>query len=430
MSRTSRPSLPSSCSDFDLPSSSTHSPNGDISPIMLRLRRPSLLAPKSYYPEGRLHSPLADSSIIPMSRKGSQNGTSEAESESDRERIWTDSSTSSENVTPSLPSVRSESESGTDNDNVMKTNSSRRLSTPPRAVDVPELSKGLHLRRLPFPLKQPRILSLQAEPKPEENEVKSEAQFQRLLASCSVNPAQPKTPRGTSDSGRYPEEAGDEEAQREDTPSDDGDEDPTFAYAPPLSEPLSFSKPVTPAHSVNGDEMWMDSPGVAMDVDSQIGSPSISSSLSQWRYTPPPTTSAVRTNKRKLEDRFDPYPTSAKRRAVSPSISHLRDHPLLLSPILGGSRTSGTPSRTPMPIPISIPNSSTSSLASSPTISQPIAMPRSNALGSASIASSPTMRSSMALSSPIMRAMSRRRGEEDRREVEGAGEGVGGLRLQ
>ncbi|TFK56573.1 hypothetical protein OE88DRAFT_34621 [Heliocybe sulcata] len=429
MSETSRPSLPTSTTDFALHASSApHTPSGDISPIMLRLRRPSLLAPKSFYADNRLHSPLADF-VVPVSRKGSQNGTSEAGSESDRERMWTDSSTSSENVTPPLP-FRGESESGMDNDNIMKTDSSRRLSTPPRAVDVPELSKGLHLRRLSHPLKQPRILSLQHQPKPEEEEVKSEAQFQRLLASCSVNPVQPKTPRGTSDSGRYPEEAVEEEIQREDTPSDDGEAESTFAFEPPVIEPLVFSKSATPAQSVNGDEMWMDSPGMPMEVDSQIGSPSVSSSLSQWRYTPPPTTSAVRTNKRKLEDRFDPYPTSAKRRAVSPSISHLRDHPLLLSPSLGGSRSSGAPSRTPMPIPISIPSSSTSSLTSSPTISQPIAIPRSNGLGSASIASSPTMRNSMALSSPILRAMSRRRGEEDHREVDGAGEGVGGLRLQ
>jgi hypothetical protein len=81
---------------------------------------------------------------------------------------------------------------------------------------------------------------------------------------------QPRTPRATSDRGRYPEEAGHEESQREDTPSDDdGHESSTFAFLQ-SSEPINIVKPCTPANSVNGDEMNMlisESPGGPMDVD-------------------------------------------------------------------------------------------------------------------------------------------------------------------
>jgi hypothetical protein len=81
---------------------------------------------------------------------------------------------------------------------------------------------------------------------------------------------QPRTPRAASDRGRYPEEAGHEESQREETPSDDeGNEGGTFAFLQ-YSEPINIAKPHTPANSVNGDEMSMlitESPGGPMDVD-------------------------------------------------------------------------------------------------------------------------------------------------------------------
>jgi len=119
-------------------------------------------------------------------------------------------------------------------------------------------------------LKQPRILNLLQESRPEENEVKSEAAFQRLIASVSELPMQPRTPRAVSDRGRYPEEAGQEESQREETPSDDdGNEGSTFAFLQ-SSEPINVLKPCTPANSVNGDEMSMlisESPGGPMDID-------------------------------------------------------------------------------------------------------------------------------------------------------------------
>ncbi|OBZ78961.1 hypothetical protein A0H81_01482 [Grifola frondosa] len=191
------------------------------------------------------------------------------------------------------------------------------------------------------PVKMPRILTLVAESHLQDDEVKSEAQFQRMVASFSESPTRPRTPRAPSDRGRHPEETGGDESQREDTPSDDDDLDlddaVPFAYVDPLY------KPITPAQSVNGDEMsMMESPGMAMDVDlpsSMMSSPIVSS----WRYTPPPTSSAVRNNKRKFDDRYDPYPNASKRRAVSllidtsrpsrksrPStirLAHLKRHP-------------------------------------------------------------------------------------------------------
>ena len=101
-----------------------------------------------------------------------------------------------------------------------------------------------------------------------------------------------------------------------------------------------------------------------------------------WRYTPPSTSSAVRSNKRKRayttpfsfnvdlsfrntylgfidDDRYDPYP-AAKRRAVSPSIStYLRGSPRISIPVA---------------IPILVPNSSSLSLVITQT--QSFAHPR------------------------------------------------------
>ena len=124
-------------------------------------------------------------------------------------------------------------------------------------------------------LKQPRILKLLAETtKPEDDEVKSEAAFQRLIHSVSEIP---RTPRPLIDRGRYPEEAGHEEdTHREGTPSDDEVEldDTPFAFnAPNATQPISIrgrqGGMITPsgsaansvagsvAGSVNGDDQLM-----------------------------------------------------------------------------------------------------------------------------------------------------------------------------
>lgn len=127
-------------------------------------------------------------------------------------------------------------------------------------------------------------MNLLAESKPEENEVRSEAAFQRLISSSTSFPSQPRTPRVAADRGRYPEEAGQEdEPQREDTPSDDEDEadDTPFAFSAGCSQPISIQKPHTPGGSLNGDDPYMSisessSFGtVAMDVDLVSGGTSI-----------------------------------------------------------------------------------------------------------------------------------------------------------
>ncbi|CAA7265968.1 unnamed protein product [Cyclocybe aegerita] len=438
----SRAPLPTSSSDFALPSSSSSSPGASTSSLTLddpaflfhRFRRPSLLQKPSLLAETRLHSPLA-SSFSFHHRRRSQSAFIAEESESDRDRMMTDSPSSSETHTPPLKAPANSEE------DLTKVALPRQPSTPPRrkssasmdASDMPTIFN----RRLSFPLKQPRILNLLAESRPEEAEVKSEAAFQRLVASVSELP---HTPRPLMDRGRYPEEAVHEEVTREETPSDDEGEaeDTPFAFtAPPTAtQPINIQKPCTPgaslAGSVNGDDTGMSisetsssfGGGGSMDIDAPLGSPLLPSfsqnPIAHWRYTPPPTTSAVRSNKRKLDDRFDPYPSSSKRRAVSPSLHYLREsHSSTSSPI---TRSSG--SRLPIAIPITIPASTVSSATSSPTITSSYpAFPRG-----LSITSSPTLRATLSMASPILRPIGRRRiGEEE--EIEGAGEAVNGLTL-
>jgi hypothetical protein len=357
-----RPSLPTSSTDFALraSSSTSQSPTDEftgLNPLLFRFRRPSLLAPK-YISDSRLSSPLAASFSSPLRPSSA--------SEVDRERIWADSgsaSESSDNNTPPLNGSEADKDAGQDSDSAMRT--SRPQTPPPRnpsssSMDViAEYPYLPHLRRLSHPvshvihitfiprsschcyhrmiqLKLPRILNLVRESsRPDENEVKSEAQFQRLVASFSELPTQPRTPRAPSDRGRYPEEASeDRDLQPCDTPSDDSDYDEPdgipFAFAASTHEPITI-RTRTPAASVSGslcgDDPCADSPGAAMDIDmvsfffsshswticscvcgmqppSLFGSPA-STSLHQWRYTPPPTaSSAVRTSKRKCRFSF------------------------------------------------------------------------------------------------------------------------------
>lgn len=81
-----------------------------------------------------------------------------------------------------------------------------------------------------------------------------------------------------------------------------------------------------------------------------------------------------------------------------------------------------------MPVPIPIAHSSYPSVSSSPTVSH---NGHARLERSMSVASSPTMRASMSLASPITRplSLSRRRGEGEEREIDGAGDAVNGLNL-
>ncbi|KAL1749005.1 hypothetical protein HDZ31DRAFT_59889 [Schizophyllum fasciatum] len=465
-----RPALPTSSSDFALPAAA-------ISPDLLhhrdeplaRTRRQSILA-------SHLSSPLAESFTL----RAPQPRAQDAGADSDRDRMSTDTppSSGSEHPPPPPPPAAP--------------GRARRRSpplTPPRRR-TSDTSEPQKLRRLSHPLRPPRLLNLlsEAEARPEESEARGEAVFQRLVASGTELAAFP-SPRNSHDRGRFPEEAPSEDGDESD---DDSDEEDNASMA--ASAPIPIGKPRTPAGSVCGDDPAMrvsESPsaGSLMDVDVPSISPSVSSMsvastpAQQWRSTPPPTQSAVRSNKRKHDDRYDPYP-SAKRRAVSPSIvragspsSFMRGYVAArgVSPHLHSPRA--TP-RMPLAIPKSIPGSSCSSAASSPTVggmlsgsvlfspgslNPPSSQPSgtgaagNNASSSSSSSSgmnslagspsaysgsglsfvrpagmtaSPTLRASMGLASPILRPVVRswlKEGEEP--EVEGAGEKVNGLTL-
>jgi len=191
------------------------------------------------------------------------------------------------------------------------------------------------------------------------------------------------------------------------------------------TEAINISRRGTPAQSINGDDPYLWNPGSPvgssyMDVDPvfSFGSPNMTpnSGPSSWRYTPPSSSSAVRSGKRKHEERYDPYP-AAKRRAVSPSMStYLRGSPRISIPVA---------------IPISVPSSSTSS----PVITQMQSFTHPNfafsrpVIGSPGV-SSPTMRATMGLlASPILRPLPRARREGEEKEVENAGEYLGGISL-
>jgi hypothetical protein len=129
-------------------------------------------------------------------------------------------------------------------------------------------------------LKQPRLLSLRAEARPEDVEVKSEAQFQRLVTSFSELPPGFGPRSSVSNRGRFPEEAQDEDEPKEDdTSSDDGEVDDSAASVYSYktaggTEPINITKMTTPAQSMRGspeDTMGgvSESPGGSnlMDVD-------------------------------------------------------------------------------------------------------------------------------------------------------------------
>ena len=129
----SRPSLPTSSSDFALPSSPSASlppsASDNLNPFLLRLRRPSTLGPRANQAEdSRLHSPLVSS----FTQRHSSSGTGE-DSESDRDKMSTDSD--SGHATPLLPGPQIDAESDTS----MKTSRPR---TPPRMASASSSSSG------------------------------------------------------------------------------------------------------------------------------------------------------------------------------------------------------------------------------------------------------------------------------------------------
>jgi len=193
-------------------------------------------------------------------------------SEEDLNPTTTKHNPSTIKVLPLTPPRRKSSASMDIQENFgLTTSSGKRISLPVGAHEL-QHHPGIRLRAAILQLKAPRILNLLAESRPEEAEVKSEAAFQRLITSCSELPLQPRTPRSATDRGRYPEEVGHEDSQREDTPSDDeeGDgADELFAFSTSGgSEPINIQKSLTPAGSINGDGMSVsEASSDAMEVD-------------------------------------------------------------------------------------------------------------------------------------------------------------------
>jgi hypothetical protein len=155
----SRTPLPTSSSDFALPSSSSSSPGATGSSVTLddpsflfnRLRRSSFLQKAGYLSESRLHSPLASSFTL-HARRRSQSAFIAEEYESDKDRMMTESPNSSETNTPPLkiPS------NGEEEANTLKASVRPLPLTPPRrrssasmdAADMPTIFN----RRLSFPV--------------------------------------------------------------------------------------------------------------------------------------------------------------------------------------------------------------------------------------------------------------------------------------
>ena len=133
-----------------------------------------------------------------------------------------------------------------------------------------------------------------------------------------------------------------------------------------------------------------------------------------------------------VDDRYDPYPLPAKRRAVSPSVSFLRENSLFMPRTPNGHSNGHGHNRMSLPHPIAIPITVPNSGASSPVITpSALGSARPMSWGAQSVMSSPTMRAQMqiGLASPVLRPMMRRRAGEER-EIDGAGEAVGVLTLE
>jgi len=155
----SRPSFPTSCTDFALPPSSSSpvaSSSGltldDPTVLLQRFRRPSLLAPKTgYLSEGRLHSPLASSFTLHSRRRS--HGVVTEESEGDKERVLTDNSPeSSEHSTPpQIPEKTDERVKGT---TTVKGPSTPPSRLPSASMDFQEIQiSPKPSRRLSFPVR-------------------------------------------------------------------------------------------------------------------------------------------------------------------------------------------------------------------------------------------------------------------------------------
>ncbi|GAB1523455.1 hypothetical protein RhiXN_07255 [Rhizoctonia solani] len=410
----SRTVLPCSVAEFALSHSPRSAPPSPSSPVLFmdeylpsnirKLRRPSLLGTGSatFRPSPSApHSPLASSSF----------GLDDA-----RRRTRSKSAVRpSTRTRPSNSNSNSESSSGSPAPAMLLDPCSRPTTPPARIPHRRTLSSGT-------PFKLPRLLSIQSElSNPADIELKSEASFQRLLASNADLPGafHPHPRPRRRDRGRFPEAYLDDDDVVD---SDDDDE---------VMLPKEF-----PMDDV------LDSPA-RMDVDmGSYGSPPVLNSLfsmKSWRQTPPPTVAPSRIAKRKLDDRYEPYPQ--KRRALSPppststSSSSASNSNAQFNLSLPPSTTPRSPITTAAPSPRPIPTSSisssnlasTSSLAPSAPISIPARTP-----SKVSYTYSPAgggLFGSPIISSPVLRPVRFGLSTRGEKEVDGAGNGVRSLDL-
>ncbi|KAG8742313.1 hypothetical protein FRC10_001671 [Ceratobasidium sp. 414] len=309
----------------------------------------------------------------------------------------------------------------------------RSPSTPPSRPGV--LHRRTHSAGTQFKL--PRLLSIQSEvANPADSELKSEASFQRLLASNADLPgALVRTPHPRRrDRGRFPEVYLDEDEAVE---SDDDDDD--LGAAGPAASGSNEALPTRSATLQGADEFTMDdildSPA-RMDVDmGSYGSPPVLGSLFSmkgWRQTPPPTVAPSRIGKRKLDERYEPYPQK-RARGISPtSFSNATPNPYALPPgiVPRSPITTAAPRPTPSALapspPIAIPHPRTGCHTPTPSAYTPGYAPMM--LYGSPITSSPILRPVRGLGLGVNGNGSREERERER-EVDGAGNGVKSLDL-
>lgn len=175
----SRPSLPTSSSDFALPSSSLATTSSvtleDASFVLHRFRRPSVHAPKAtYISETRLQSPLVSSFTLqasPIKRKAYSDDECSEDSSMYRERKGRENSpsSSSENPTPPL-AIHETSEESEDGGRASKS----KMRTPPRKASVID-NHLIPRRRLSFPVRSVLLVVIHTS--------------ERFVSSKSNNPA-------------------------------------------------------------------------------------------------------------------------------------------------------------------------------------------------------------------------------------------------
>lgn len=268
-----RPTLSTSLSDFALFPSSSSAPSSPsafsaieegVNPFFRRLRRSSLLAagPINLHGDAKPHSPLA-ASFMPRSRH--------AESE----KMNDENSASPETPSASSSSIfpeKTPTASATASETSIKP--SRSLSTPssPHHRPVPRDNDDV-ATLFTLPPKHSRLLDIRSEiNSPIEAELKSEAQFQRLVASWAnsglpMTKHFPRTPRSWTDRGRFPEEAGNDDVEgTNDSGSDDDDLGAPGSVHSMSTTPSGTS--VTPSGVEDHGLMPLDTTcGNGMDVD-------------------------------------------------------------------------------------------------------------------------------------------------------------------